>query len=418
MGKVTTLCFGRFLVDLPAGVHIKEMGQQSQFMYGEIVSEPFMGGVDGFEKKMAAREIDARAGKNPKNYKFDKIIHTSIPNTRILITRDDDVFGLRLFRLEMYHWVDEILFSMTEGPYDQDHIWPSVEEIESEIVARLRGRASNEIPAEAGFCIKDGFISNDGSSYQSEEARMQINFQEWPDVWASFYSQTVPKAGDESLLTRINKGPETLLEKAYIRTLRRGKHEVNGFKGEESLDLLPTEDGFKQHYFNWEALGAVKNIFAPILTLQFETATLPLHGPRPRPSLTDDQAIKLYDTIVNSIRLRPTTAPVKTGANDPPKKPVGELAVTGRACPQTGWWQCNDVDVATDLRRQHFKEGDVLPMALRRAPTGLWKKVKGDQPVATIWQLVAYGEAPETAKQERKSVEAGVAKDVEPPTDG
>ncbi|MES2118288.1 MAG: T6SS immunity protein Tli4 family protein [Pseudomonadota bacterium] len=398
MSKGTTLCFGRFLIDLPEGAHIKEMGQQSSFLYGDIYSEPFEGGAEGFKNKMALREADARAGKNQKNHKFDKVIPTSIPNTRIIITRDDNVFGRVFFQLEMYHWADGILFSMNEGPYDRNNIGPAAHEIETAIVARLRRRARDEIPTEPGFCIKDGFIADDGRTEHFEEAHMQINFLEWPDVWVSVFSQTVPKAGDESLLTRVYKVPETPLERAYIRTLRRGKREVNGFKGEELLDLLPTPDAIKQHYFHWEALGNVKDIFVPLLDLDLETATRPMKGPRPRPSLSDDQAIKLYDTILSTVRLRPTSAPVKTKANEPPKKPLGERAATGRTCPQTGWWKSEDEGVVAEWRRRHFNEGDVLPMARRRGQPNLWQKVKGEQPVdqfATVWRLEEYGEAPQ-----------------------
>jgi hypothetical protein len=397
MSKVTTLCFGRFLIDLPQGVHIKEMGQQSQFMYGEIISEPFMGGVEEFKARMAARELDARAGRNPKNYIFDSIKYTSIPNARILITRDDDVFGLKLFRIEMYYWNNGTLFSMAQGPYDKDSIDESVKEIETRIIARLRVRAHDEIPAEPGFCIKDGFIADDGRREHFEEARMQVNLQEWPDAWVSFYSQTVPKAGDDTLLERLDKHPDTPLEKMYMKVFRRGKHEVNGFKGEETLELLPTADGIKQHYFYWEAAGAVKAIFVPLLNLEFETAVRPMKGARPHPSLTDEQAIRLYDTIVNSIRLRPTSAAAQTQANEPPKKPLGERALTGRTCPQTGWWESGDEGVVAGRHRQHFNEGEVLTMVQRHVPPNLWQKFKGGQPVeqyATVWRLVEYGVPP------------------------
>lgn len=399
MSKVTTLCFGRFLIDLPEGVHIREMGQQSQFMYGEIISEPLMDGVGGFKGRMAARESDARAGRNPKNYIFDSISYTSIPNTRIFITRDDDVFGQKLFRTEMYHWVNGTLFSMAEGPYDGDNIGQSVEEIETKIIARLRVRAHDEIPAEPGFCIKDGFIADDGRTEHFEEARMQINFKEWPDVWVSFYSQTVPKGGEQTLLQRVDSHPFTGIYAtlaAQIKRLRRGAHDVNGFKGEEVLDLMPTDDGFKQHSFRWETLGKVKDIFSPSIVLEFKSGT-PLEGKARRPTLTDDQAIKLYDAIVNSIRLRPTTAATQTKMNELPKKPLGERAVTGRTCPQTGWWENDDEGVVAEWRRRHFSEGEVLPMAARRVQASLWQKIQGDQPVeqvATVWRLADYGAPP------------------------
>lgn len=422
MNNVTTLCFGRFLLDLPAGAHIRDIGQQSQFMYGELRSEAFPTGVDGFKEKMATRELYARNGENPKDYKFERVVHTSVPNTRIFVT-SDDIFGQKLFRFEMYHWIDGFLFSLAQGPYEEEKIGPNVQGLETDVVARLRVRAHDEIPAEAGFCIKDGFIADDGIGKHFEEARMQINFKEWPDVWISIYSQTVPKGGEQTLLQRIASHPYTGIYATLarqIKTLRKGVHNINGFKGEEILEVFPTDNGFKQHSFRWETLGAVKSIFAPSIVLEFESGT-PLEGePRP-PTLTDDQAVKLYDSIVNSIRLRPTTAPAKSSANELPKKPLGEQTITGRICPQTGWWQTDDVGVVTDWRRRHFKEGERLPSALRYLEPSLWQKIKGERPVgqsAVLWKLVEYGGAPQLAKQGLPPQEAGQVKDAEPPTDG
>ncbi len=426
MSKGTTLCFGRFLIDLPEGVHIKEMGQQSSFTYGDISSEPFREGAEGFKNRMILREADARVGKNPKNYEFEKVIHTSIPNTRIFVT-SRDIFGQKLFRFEMYHWVDGFLFSMAQGPYEEEKIGPIVRELGSRVIARLRVRAPDEIPTEPGFCIKDGFIADDGRTEHFEEARMQINLQEWPDVWISFYSQTVPKGGEQTLLQRVASHPFTgiyaVLAK-QIKTFRRGEHDVNGFKGEEILDLMPTDEGYKQHSFRWETLGAVKSIFAPSIVLEFESGT-PLDGKPRRPTLSDDQAIKLYDSMVNSIRLRPTSAPVKTNVDEPPKKPLGERAATGSTCPQTGWWESEDEGVVAEWRRRHFKAGDVLPMARRHGQPSLWQQVKGERPVeqfATIWRLVEYGDAPQhpdaTPTQASTSPDTDAGKDAGTPGEG
>ncbi|GJI99009.1 hypothetical protein RugamoR57_57270 [Duganella caerulea] len=304
MSKSKTLCFGRFLIDLPEGVHIKELGQQATIMYGEIRSESLSGGVEAFTKKMAARELDARKGKNPNNYQFFDVKNTAVLNTRIFIS-SDNVFGRKLFRVEMYHWDDGILFSFAQGPYNDRTINEMVQGLETDLIAHLRPRAQDEVPTEPGFCFKDGFVANDGVEEHFEEARIKFNLKEWPDVWVSVFSQTVPQAGDNSLLQRLDKHPDSPLEKAMVKTLRRGKHEVRGFKGEEILEVIPTEDGIKQQSFTWEAVGAIKSIFTPRLRVDFETAR-PLDGKPRRSSLTDEQAMKLYDSIVNSIRLRPT----------------------------------------------------------------------------------------------------------------
>lgn len=417
MNKPTTLCFGRFLIDLPEGVEFGELGQQATIMYGEIHSEPLSGGAEAFTRKMAARELDARNGKNPKGYKFVEVKNTAIPNTRIFIS-SDDIFGEKLFRFEMYHWAGGILYSLAQGPYEEEKIGRMVQGLETDLIAHLRPRAQDEIPSEPGFCFKDGFVANDGLDEHFEEARMQINLKERPDVWISVFSQTVPKAGDDSLLQRLDKHPDSPLEKAMIKTLRRGKHEVRGFKGEEILEVIPTDEGIKQQTFTWEAVGAIKSIFTPRLRLDFETATLPLKGPRQRSTLTDDQAIKLYDSIVNSIRLRPTSGAAKTSVVEPPRTPLGKLAATGHSCPETGWWQCSDTGEVVGGRRQHFKAGERLPKAVLRGEPTAWQKFKGEHPtysMATVWQLIEYDRV---APVDPTAAPPNAAGDAEPPING
>lgn len=421
--KVTTLCFGRFLIDLPAGAQIRELGQQSEFMFGQIKSERFEHGKVGFSKKMLERQADLQVGKDEDRFILVDSRALPLVNSHIF-KLSKRLYTLTNFGFEAYRLTDDnVLFSMLERDFPEENIDSVLDRLQKRLLPNLRSRSHDEIPTQAGFCMKEGFIADDGSTYQFEEARMQINFKEWPDVWVSIYTQTVPKAGEQTLLQRVDSHPFTGVYATLarqIKTLRKGIHNVNGFKGEEILDLMPTDHGFKQHSFRWETLGAVKSIFAPSIVLEFESGT-PLEGEPRRPTLTDDQAIKLYDSIVNSIRLRPTTAPSKSSASDVPKKPLGEQAITGRICPQTGWWQTNDAGVIADWRRRHFNEGERLPKALCHEDLSLWQKIKAErpiQPVAVVWQLVEYGEVPQAIAQEHPVQEVDSAKDVEPPTGG
>jgi hypothetical protein len=80
-----------------------------------------------------------------------------------------------------------------------------------------------------------------------------------------------------------------------------------------------------------------------------------------------------------------------------PRLPLGELAATGRTCPQTGWWEPNEPGEVKDARRQHIKAGDRMPHAVSPGEPSLWQKLKGELPsyrTATVWKLVAYGDAP------------------------
>jgi TPR repeat protein len=93
-----------------------------------------------------------------------------------------------------------------------------------------------------------------------------------------------------------------------------------------------------------------------------------------------------------------SAAGADTGAAEPERCPLGEVAATGRTCPQTGWWQCaEEAAPVQGGRRQFFHSGDTLPHAVLLGERSVWQKLKGEQPshkTATVWRLVDYEEQP------------------------
>ena len=77
-----------------------------------------------------------------------------------------------------------------------------------------------------------------------------------------------------------------------------------------------------------------------------------------------------------------------------------EPVVTGYACPQTGWWQCDEAGAVASERRQFIREGQVMPKVAVAGEPSLWQRVKGEQPVwntATVWRLASTEQAPHAA---------------------
>ncbi|MDO3620391.1 DUF3274 domain-containing protein [Ralstonia pseudosolanacearum] len=67
-----------------------------------------------------------------------------------------------------------------------------------------------------------------------------------------------------------------------------------------------------------------------------------------------------------------------------------EPVVTGYACPQTGWWQCNEAGAIASERRQFIREGQIMPKVAIAGQPSLWQRVKGERPTwstATVWRL-------------------------------
>ena len=121
-----------------------------------------------------------------------------------------------------------------------------------------------------------------------------------------------------------------------------------------------------------------------------------------RPSLTDKQAIELFDAIVNSIRLRPTT-PGKTSAAEPnpsddsgaaKRLPLGTKVSSLRACPESGVYECPSDTPGVAERRLFIEQGRPMPAAFiaqsKRGITGLFGGQESKE-VEIFWTLVAYG---------------------------
>lgn len=396
MNKTKSICFGRFMIDIPDGAEIREMGQQSEFAFGEIKSEPYADSAEAFTQKMQQREsqlagIDENKGRALKNALTLNASTKLFVTSRKIFRRDD--LGFEAYKVDKNQF-----FTLTEKNFEENVFRSEVlPRLQNNLLPNIRARQSDEIPTEPGFCIKNGFIADDGSKEQYERARIQINFKAWPDVWVYVSSMTVHKAGEKTLFQRVDAGPAIPAWAAgKFKTLRRDVREVNGRKGEEMLDLLPTDEGFQEFSFRWEANGAVNKIFAPDLVVELvsASATSSPGGVRRPPTTTNDQAIKLFDSIVGSIRLRPTSAPKVSSSDSRPLLPLGELVATGRACPQPGWWECAEVSAPVQGgNRQFFRGGDVMPYAILMGEPNVWQKLKGEAPthrVATVWKLVAY----------------------------
>jgi len=230
-----------------------------------------------------------------------------------------------------------------------------------------------------------------------------------PDVSIQVTTTVLGKT-QPSLLERIKNTPipDWLASVAHeLKTLRSGKKDINGIPGEEALDLLPTDEGYKTHSFTWEAPGEIGKPLQPSITFQLDSGRKDANGNARAPSITNKQALQLYEQVVNSIRLRPT-GPIKTSQAGPLNNggpgnaqqantplPLGTTAASFSPCPQTGVWQCSDEN-AIGQQRRFFKQGQTMPLVEVVQPVvkglGKWLGKSETLPKETMWALVAYQE--------------------------
>ncbi|MGK5071388.1 T6SS immunity protein Tli4 family protein [Janthinobacterium sp. ZB1P44] len=177
----------------------------------------------------------------------------------------------------------------------------------------LRLREESDIPTEPGNCIPYGFIKE--NSYDEQEiVSAGLHFPTFPDVtfsvssnknaYMDYSSDLYEKMQTElSLLGRINIAKKRQGKNYPSRTLlREGKRQVQHWQGEESL--IRRTDGV--HDFEWALVGKPRDVANPsVLEVHMYTkVAYNTVGAAKAASLTDDEAIALWDKLLSGLKFR------------------------------------------------------------------------------------------------------------------
>jgi len=198
---------------------------------------------------------------------------------------------------------------------------PRTGESESDVLARILSRAKSlrlrnaeEVPSEAGYCLKHGFISS--ALYNDQEMTSAgIYLHRFPDVtfsissnkdaYGDYSSEEFEQRvrGELSLLARI-KGAQDIQGIRYPRrtVLREGKRAVQHWRGEESL--IKRADG--THDFEWAFVGTPRDVANPS-EYSVHMYTKVAHntvGAADKASLSDDEAVALWDKLLSGLKFR------------------------------------------------------------------------------------------------------------------
>ncbi|MGK5056150.1 T6SS immunity protein Tli4 family protein [Janthinobacterium sp. LB2P49] len=178
----------------------------------------------------------------------------------------------------------------------------------------LHLRKEDDIPSEPGNCIPYGFIFN--NSYNEQEiVNTGLYLPSFPDVTFSVssnknaYGDYSPAEferkvrGDLSLIHRIQQAKDRQGNRYPKRTLlREGKRNVQHWQGEESL--IRRTDGV--HDFEWALVGKPRDVANPsVLEAHMYTkVAYNTVGAAKAASLTDDEAIALWDKLLSGLKFR------------------------------------------------------------------------------------------------------------------
>ena len=283
------------------------------------------------------------------------------------------------------------------------------------IAQRLRQRAEHEVPAEAGNCIEYAFLPDKPWTEKERRAELvSIGFRlkEFPDTHLSIsirpsnphYSESNTLKWQLERLEKNLKAENPNHIRLQTKYFRRGTRQIHDWvEGFEALSRSPDQaDIHGIHDFGMDFQGVPYDPLKPYADIRMQTGVADNAAGATKPILTDEEAIAVWDKITSTIRVRPTgAAAVKIAGADPqPRRPLGELAATGRSCPQTGMWESGEASGTENSRRRYIKAGETMPRVTVTGSPSLWQKLKGATPsyqLATVWKLVEYDDKPALA---------------------
>lgn len=298
----TAHCFGRFLVDLPPEARIVATYSLWGDEFKKIPVSPneVAGLVGARESELRSAPHDSEEGMLIRTDRYDGG-SASLLSWR----RPESVSAM---------WLDAYFVgSGGHSVYEyQGLIEPAREHLAaaftSQLAGSVRSRRQHEIPTEPGFCIDGGYIA--GSEYMSESFRVGITLPQHPGMHMTFRSST--GAEEEGLLERVGGffRTEVLGRALGVDTLRKRRRSVGPIAGEEYL-VAGGDDRQRVYAFRWEFQGRDDSLAEPNLSLEMGVLERDPgdDGSLPPPAFeSDDEALQLWDAILETIRPRPGAA--------------------------------------------------------------------------------------------------------------
>jgi hypothetical protein len=305
--KTKLLCFGRYAIQVP---------QEAKLNWGSATYRSRIEVIDGGLDASKRQIIDdiAKLKWDDETAEITYNNEGPIKNSwqiRYYKSRAGKELGLHMFKT--YVNKGDLTF-MYRDSVNKNGTEDSAATQQAERATSLRLLSLDEIPNEPGFCVEHAFMSGNGYSDQ-EMVSAGIYLPSLPDVTFSINSNKdaygdYPPAEFEktkraklSLLARIAQAKEDQGIGYPSRTLlREGKRNVQHWRGEESL--IRRKDG--AHDFEWALVGTPRDVanpseFSARMYTKVEHDTV---GAAKAASLTDDEAVALWDKLLSGLKFR------------------------------------------------------------------------------------------------------------------
>jgi len=317
--SLKTRCVGRYLVDMPADMHVSGYAIVQQInIETEAMSH------DAYRQEITKREAELKAMKSIHGYQAVYANGEARGNdTKYFIHLRSGVSDAASRLIEAYKWDRSYRIKLTIEASDftnpdqtNDPIVkqltvkndvPEKTSLVFRLLEKIRGRADDEIPTEPGLCFYGGFLPAKAGT--EEEVGMYYRLKGHDDIGFGFL--TTPDLRDDTTLLQRTGSLEVRaqLKAADGVLIRQGAFDLAGQKAEEWLVEGRRPGDGRGNSFSLVVNETTSSPSAPYLSMDMTTGGQVQIEDRyvtlDKASLTTGEAVALWDAVSRSLRPRP-----------------------------------------------------------------------------------------------------------------
>lgn len=299
------VCFGRYALEVPLEANLD---------YGSVGDvEVFEDHPDGIKELAAA----ALAKVKSKNRKMEVEYNGEGPipaSWQIRYFPSESLKERGALMYETYIHKGRFIYSRRDVVQHDEKGNAQVTERQKSFANRLRMRAEDEVPRDPGYCIPHAFFAE--SQYAAQErdnaglvipslSDVSFSISSNKNAYGDYSKEEFEneERAKLSLLARIDKAKKDQPFSYSSHTLlRQGKRDVHHWHGEESL--IKRKDG--SHDFEWALVGTPRDVANPseFNVVMYTKVAHNKVGAAHAASLSDDEAVALFDKLLNGLKFR------------------------------------------------------------------------------------------------------------------
>jgi hypothetical protein len=305
-----TICVGRFVMEIPT---------ESEVIYGptrlpyliELRSSSVEELAAALEERLKEINTDDRLRARGPLMKPDSVFGTVLNG---FVENQKIVFGAAkspgsFYSIESYQMVGQNIYVQSTTAYGDDYK-EAVAQL-NVIAPLMHPRSEDEIPSVPGICLEGAFI-NEPLSPMYEAISLGVRLRKFPDVLFSIEMIKKDRRVEGDSLEARAEAAETDARRSgagrwfdQVSIFRRGERRIGGWIGSEFLARKPMIGKVHEsHEFAFFSHGEPGNPMVPTLDIELNTGVNDGKAGGMQTSISDEEALYLWDKITTSIRPR------------------------------------------------------------------------------------------------------------------